>query len=34
MHGAARPRISQVQAGDALVRQGDSGMDIYLVWTG
>ena len=34
MHGAAKPRIIQLQAGDELVRQGDFGQDIYLVLDG
>jgi hypothetical protein len=34
MHGAARPRISRVKAGDELVRQGDTGDEIYLVLDG
>jgi Cyclic nucleotide-binding domain len=34
MHGAAKPRITQLQAGDELVRQGDPGQDIYLVLDG
>ena len=34
MHGAAKPRITQLQAGDELVRQGDFGQDIYLVLDG
>jgi hypothetical protein len=34
MHGAAKPRITQLQAGDELVRQGDLGQDIYLVLDG
>ena len=34
MHGAAKPRITQLQAGDELVRQGDVGQDIYLVLDG
>jgi hypothetical protein len=34
MHGAARPRISQLEPGAELVRQGDFGPDIYLVLDG
>jgi YD repeat-containing protein len=34
MHGAAKPRITQLEAGDELVRQGDFGQDIYLVLDG
>ncbi len=34
MHGAAKPRITQLQPGDELVRQGDLGQDIYLVLDG
>ena len=34
MHGAAKPRIQRVPAGDALVRQGEPGTDIYLVLDG
>jgi hypothetical protein len=34
MHGAAQPGITQLQAGDELVRQGDFGQDIYLVLDG
>ena len=34
MHGAARPRISQLEPGAELVRQGDLGQDIYLVLDG
>jgi Cyclic nucleotide-binding domain len=34
MHGAAKPRIQQVRAGDTLVRQGEPGTDIYLVLDG
>ena len=34
MHGAAKPRITQLQPGDELVRQGDFGQDIYLVLDG
>ena len=34
MHGAAKPRITQLKPGDELVRQGDSGQDIYLVLDG
>src|ERR1039457_1140018 len=34
MHGAAKPRIQRVRAGDALVRQGEPGTDVYLVLDG
>ena len=34
MHGAAKPRISRLQAGAELVRQGDPGSEIYLVLDG
>jgi hypothetical protein len=34
MHGAAKPTVSQVPAGAALVRQGDPGSEIYLVLDG
>ena len=34
MRGAAKPRVTQLQAGDELVRQGDFGQDIYLVLDG
>jgi CRP-like cAMP-binding protein len=34
MHGAARPRISQLKPGAELVRQGDFGQDIYLLLDG
>ena len=34
MRGAAKPRITQLQAGDELVRQDDFGQDIYLVLDG
>jgi len=34
MHGAARPRISQLEPGAELVRQGDFGQDIYLLLDG
>jgi Cyclic nucleotide-binding domain len=34
MHGAAKPRIKRIRAGDALVRQGEPGTDIYLVLDG
>lgn len=34
MHGAAKPRISQLEPGAELVRQGDAGQDIYLVLDG
>ena len=34
MHGAAKPRITNLQPGTALVRQGEFGQDIYLVLDG
>jgi len=34
MQGGARPRISQLEPGAGLVRQGDFGQDIYLVLDG
>jgi Cyclic nucleotide-binding domain len=34
MHGAAKPRISQLEPGAELVRQGDFGQDVYLVLDG
>jgi hypothetical protein len=34
MHGSAKPRIKRLRAGDALVRQGEPGTDIYLVLDG
>jgi hypothetical protein len=34
MHGAAKPRISTLEPGTELVRQGDFGHDIYLVLDG
>ena len=34
MHGAARPRIERLPAGQVLVRQGEPGSDIYLVLDG
>ena len=34
MHGGARPRISQLEPGAELVRQGDFGQDVYLVLDG
>jgi hypothetical protein len=34
MHGAAKPRISRLEAGAELVRQGDPGSEIYLVLDG
>jgi hypothetical protein len=34
MHGAARPRISQLEAGAELVRQGEFGQDVYLLLDG
>jgi len=34
MHGAAKPRIRRVKAGDVLVSQGEPGTDVYLVLDG
>jgi hypothetical protein len=34
MHGAQKPKISHLKAGDALVRQGEPGIDVYLVLDG
>ena len=34
MHGAAKPAITKVPAGSAVVRQGEPGNDIYLVLDG
>jgi hypothetical protein len=34
MHGEAKPRISNLEPGTELVRQGDFGQDIYLVLDG
>jgi Cyclic nucleotide-binding domain len=34
MHGAAKPRISQLDAGAQLVRQGEPGSEVYLVLDG
>src|ERR1700727_564820 len=34
MHGGARPRIQTLAAGEALVRQGEPGADIYLLLDG
>jgi len=34
MRGAARPRISQLEPGAELVRQGDFGQDVYLLLDG
>jgi hypothetical protein len=34
MHGAAKPRISSLEPGTELVRQGDFGQDVYLVLDG
>jgi len=34
MHGAQKPKISHLKAGDALVRQGEQGFDLYLVLDG
>jgi Cyclic nucleotide-binding domain len=34
MHGAQKPRFATLQAGETLVRQGESGSDLYLVLDG
>ena len=34
MHGSAKPRIKRLRAGDALVRQGETGTELYLVLDG
>jgi Cyclic nucleotide-binding domain len=34
MHGAQKPTIKHLKAGDALVRQGEAGTDLYLVLDG
>ena len=34
MHGSAKPRISQLEAGAELVRQGEPGSEIYLLLDG
>jgi Cyclic nucleotide-binding domain len=34
MHGAAKPAIRRVKAGDVLVRQGEPGAEVYLVLDG
>lgn len=34
MHGAQKPKVSHLKAGDALVRQGEPGSDLYLVLDG
>jgi hypothetical protein len=34
MHGAAKPRIRRLKAGDVLVRQGETGTEVYLVLDG
>jgi Cyclic nucleotide-binding domain len=34
MHGAAKPRVSQLEAGAELVRQGEPGSEIYLLLDG
>jgi hypothetical protein len=34
MHGAAKPKIERLQAGQELVRQGEAGSDLYLVLDG
>jgi hypothetical protein len=34
MHGAAKPKISGLKAGEVLVRQGEPGTDVYLVLDG
>jgi len=34
MHGAAKPSVHRVKAGEVLVRQGEPGSRIYLVLDG
>jgi hypothetical protein len=34
MHGAQKPRIATLRAGELLVRQGETGSDVYLVLDG
>jgi len=34
MHGAAKPKIARLKAGDVLVRQGDPGTEIFLLLDG
>ena len=34
MHGAAKPRIAKLAAGDVLVRQGDRGTEVFLILDG
>ena len=34
MHGAAKPRIKKLPAGQVLVRQGEPGTDVYLILDG
>jgi hypothetical protein len=34
MHGAAKPRIQRVKAGELLTREGEPGSDIYLILDG
>jgi hypothetical protein len=34
MHGAQKPRITRLKAGDTLVRQGEPGSDVFLVLDG
>jgi CRP-like cAMP-binding protein len=34
MHGGQKPRFATLQAGDALVRQGEPGSDLYLLLDG
>ncbi len=34
MHGASKPTYTTLQAGEALVRQGDAGSDVFLVLDG
>jgi hypothetical protein len=34
MHGAAKPTVTSVQAGNTLVRQGDHGSDVFLILDG
>ena len=34
MHGAARPKIARLKAGDVLVRQGEPGTEVFLLLDG
>lgn len=34
MHGGQKPKFTHLKAGDALVRQGDAGSDLYLLLDG